>query len=310
MDRELTSQIEALLERRRRLRETADSVANRPPLLGGLKGGRDSGPPTALHLPPADYIDGPNGGKKRKKKKKKKKTAEAIIPERLPAGPPLPSARPTRGVKVVEETILRGRDIIPASRYLPQETWVEVVKKCPRKAATTATITATATAAVRPPSLPIQRETSSRAKPQKPPNSSAVTLTCPPGKYEATMRTAKASIKPEDLEITRMRFKRAVTGALTMEIPGDREGKKANALAERLTTLFAGNEEIKVVRPTKTAELRIKDLDDSVTAGEVSKAVAESGGCLVEEVRTGAVSRAPNGLARSGHLGEMSADGR
>lgn len=123
-----------------------------------------------------------------------------------------------------------------------------------------------------------------------------VTLTCPPRTYEETMKTAKASIKPEDLEITRMRFKRAVTGALTMEIPGDKDGRKAGALAERLAALFAGKEEIRVARPIKTAEIRIKDLDDSVTAGEVALAVAESGGCPAAEVRTGAVCRAPNGL--------------
>lgn len=110
------------------------------------------------------------------------------------------------------------------------------------------------------------------------------------------MRTAKASIKPEDLEITRMRFKRVVTGALTMEIPGDRDGRKAGALAECLAALFAGNEEIRVARLIKTVELRIKDLDDSVTAGEVAQAVAESGDCLVADVKTGAVSWAPNGL--------------
>lgn len=196
----------------------------------------------------------------------------------------------------MEETTLRGRDIIPASRFRPQETWVEVVRRRPGRT-TTAVATAAGTAsAVRPSSLPARREAGSRVKPQKPPNSSAVTLTCPPGKYEATMRTAKSSIKPEDMDITRMHFKRAVTGALTMEIPGDKDGKKASALAERLTALFAGNEEIRVARPIKTAELRVKDLDDSVTAGEVSGAVAESGGCPAEEVRAGAVSRAPNGL--------------
>lgn len=80
-----------------------------------------------------------------------------------------------------------------------------------------------------------------------------------------------------------------------MKSPG-KEGKRASALAERLTTLFEGNEEVRIARPTKTAELRIKDLDDSVTAEEVALAVAESGECLVGEVKTGIVSRAPNGL--------------
>lgn len=58
------------------------------------------------------------------------------------------------------------------------------------------------------------------------------------GLYEA-----KASIKLEDLEITKFNFKRAVTGALTLEIPGDKDDK-AGALAGRMQSLFAGNEEI------------------------------------------------------------------
>lgn len=61
-------------------------------------------------------------------------------------------------------------------------------------------------------------------------------------------------------------------------------------------SLFKGNEEIKIARPIKTAELRIKGLDDSVIAGEVAQAVAKSGGCTVTEVKTRTVSRAPNGL--------------
>lgn len=93
-----------------------------------------------------------------------------------------------------------------------------------------------------------------------------------------------------------VRFKRAVTGALTIEIPGNKEGKRASALAERLASLFEGNEEVRIARPIKTAELRIKDLDDSVTAGEVAQAVAGSGECSIEEVKTGVISRTPNGL--------------
>lgn len=124
------------------------------------------------------------------------------------------------------------------------------------------------------------------------------------------MRTAKSSINPEELDIKRMRFKRAVTGALTIEIPGDKEGKRANALAERLLSLFAGKEEVRIARPTKTVELRIRNLDDSVTAEEVALAVAESGECLLTEIKRGAVSRALNGLGQVAAANRIVAAGR
>lgn len=296
LDRQLTVRIEKLLEQRKRLRETVEDVANRPPLAGKTQGERSSGPLPSLRPPPADYIDGPGG--KRRKKKKKKAGGEAI-PGGSSALASSSSVGPVKGLRVVEDATLRGRDIIPISRFQPKESWVEVVGRRARRTA------ATDTRPLHPPPMGGRGAEVPRAraggrmtavKPQKPPNSSAVTLTCPPGTYEEAMRTAKASIKPEDLEITRMRFKRAVTGALTMEIPGDKEGRKAAALAERLAALFADKEEIRVARPIKTAEIRIKNLDDSVTAGEVALAVAEFGGCSAANVRTGAVSRAPNGL--------------
>lgn len=217
--------------------------------------------------PPADYVDG--GGKRKKKKKKKKKTTDGISSTIWFT--PFTSMELARGIKVVEETMLRGWNLIPVTRYRPEDTWVEVVGRKARKATN---------AGVRPlVSLPPTQTRGTRTKmdatrltsravvkPQKPPSSSAFTLTCPPGKYEA----ARASINPEDLAITKMHFKRAITGALTIEIPGDKDGQKTSALAERLTSLFKGNEEVKIARSIKTAELRVKNLDDSVTVEEVS----------------------------------------
>lgn len=63
-----------------------------------------------------------------------------------------------------------------------------------------------------------------------------------------------------------------------------------------MRNLFAGNEEVRIARPIKTSELRIKDLDDSVTAEEVALAVAEAGECQTADVKAGTISRASNGL--------------
>lgn len=120
LDRKLSIQIEELLERRARLRETADRVTNRPPLKGLSREERNAGL-SPLRPPPADYVDGPGGGRRKKKKKKKKKTAVGTSLVTRPAS--FLPVEPARGIKVVEKTTLRGRDLIPVTRYRPEETW-------------------------------------------------------------------------------------------------------------------------------------------------------------------------------------------
>ncbi|XP_068622849.1 uncharacterized protein [Battus philenor] len=48
---------------------------------------------------------------------------------------------------------------------------------------------------------------------------------------------------------------------------------------------------VKISRPVKTSEIRLRDLDDAVSPGEVAEAVAEAGGCSVDDVKVGDVHR-------------------
>lgn len=290
MDDELTIQIERLVEKRSRLRDTVDDVSNRPPLSRSTREGQGSQPPRA---PPS----APVGNTGVEKGEKKKKTGDAPV---IAGANSSPSGKPPGKPRVMGVETLRDRDMVRISRGPPEESWVEVVRRKRKPATTTprsqplpSTRAATDKAGAR---APARGEAAPKTKLQRPPGSSAVTLTCPAGRYEAYMRQAKASIKLEDLEITKLNFKTAVTGALALEIPGDKDGSKAGALACRMQALFAGNEEVRMARPIKTAELRIKDLEDSVTAEEVALAVAEVGECRPEDIKAGAVSRAPNGL--------------
>lgn len=83
-----------------------------------------------------------------------------------------------------------------------------------------------------------KKEAASRLKQtrRRPPRTAAVTLICPPEQYTQAMRVAKESIKLEELKIQTVRPKKAVTGALILEIPGPEGKKKANALKEKLET--------------------------------------------------------------------------
>ncbi|XP_024869086.1 uncharacterized protein LOC112452881 [Temnothorax curvispinosus] len=112
------------------------------------------------------------------------------------------------------------------------------------------------------------------------PRSAAVVITSAGGEYEELLKEARSNINLAELGITKgLKPKRAMTGGLIIEIPGSGNSDKADKLAERLTQLFEGRSDVKVSRPMKTAEIRVLDLDDSVTAENLAEAIAELGGC-------------------------------
>ncbi|KAF9800024.1 hypothetical protein SFRURICE_000424, partial [Spodoptera frugiperda] len=83
-------------------------------------------------------------------------------------------------------------------------------------------------------------------------------------------------------------MKVTATGARLLEVPGATSGPTADALAERIRACL-GADEARVSRPTKCLDLRILGLDDSVTEHEVVAAVARTGGCPVDQVKTGTI---------------------
>lgn len=127
------------------------------------------------------------------------------------------------------------------------------------------------------------------------PRTPAVTITAPSGQYGTILREARAKIDLAPLGITEIRPRRAITGAMILEIPGDKEGNKADALAGKLTELFAGEESIKITRPYKKAELRIRGLDDSVNTTEIIEALSREGKCSVDQIKLGDIKWSPNG---------------
>ncbi|XP_022831316.1 uncharacterized protein LOC111359856 [Spodoptera litura] len=90
-------------------------------------------------------------------------------------------------------------------------------------------------------------------------------------------------------------LKVTATGARLLEVPGATSGPTADALAERLRVCL-GADEARVSRPTKCLELRIMGLDDSVTEEEVVAAVARTGECPAEQVKTGTIRPDNSGL--------------
>lgn len=121
-------------------------------------------------------------------------------------------------------------------------------------------------------------------------------ITCPQRQYKEVLRLATSQINPANLGIEGMSARRAVTGAHIFEIGGPDKQQKADALAGKIREVLADREDVKVTRPTMTAELKIKDLHDAIEVEEVQRAIASSGNCDLGLVKIGPIQRTGRGL--------------
>ncbi|XP_013163266.1 PREDICTED: neurofilament heavy polypeptide-like, partial [Papilio xuthus] len=250
-----------------RLPEPAQSGWIKVGAKGKTKASTSSSTPAASS--PSTTALAAQSGQKAKKKsvKKKKKTAKKQETER-----PLPPA--------------------PASM---KESMASVVKRGLREKAPTV---------IRSAPTPKKKE-QEKAKPSpklRAPKTSAVVVTLHPTAVEKGVTYAKAlaearqKVNLKDLEIESVRFKRAATGASIIEVPGADSAPKADLLAERLREVFGNGGDVTVSRPTKTAELLVAGLDDSVTKEEVTAAVCAKGGCAADHVKVGSLRQERSGL--------------
>ncbi|XP_076764848.1 uncharacterized protein LOC143431794 [Xylocopa sonorina] len=133
------------------------------------------------------------------------------------------------------------------------------------------------------------------------PTTAAVTLALPQGSaasYADVMAAAKKRICLKDLGIEEVRTRKALTGALILEITGEGRDEKADALAAKLRTVFTP-EEVKITRPTKRVGMRVYRIDDSLSTSEIVEAIAAAGGCQKEDIRAGPMKIGYTGM---GHL--------
>ncbi|CAK1598352.1 unnamed protein product [Parnassius mnemosyne] len=134
------------------------------------------------------------------------------------------------------------------------------------------------------------------------PKTAAVVITLKPDAekkgvtYRDLLAKAKEAVDLGELGITGgLRLKVTQTGARMLEIPGESSGATADALAAKLRASLNADE-ARVSRPVRCADLRIMGLDDSVSEEELVAAVARSGGCTTDQVRSGAIRPDQQGM--------------
>lgn len=105
----------------------------------------------------------------------------------------------------------------------------------------------------------------------------------------------RSKIELRSMGIESLRQRRAATGAIIYEVPGEASSDKADQLATKLREEL-NPKEVKVARPTKMAELRLSGLDDMTESRDVVEALAAAGGCVTWEIQVGTIRRLRGGL--------------
>ncbi|XP_045539741.1 neurofilament heavy polypeptide-like [Papilio machaon] len=266
---------------------TATAEPTPVPSLGAQKTAGTKVPPVPAQPGPSGLTrQAPNGPKKKNKKdskkgaKKKEKTRPSTSEnsKSSPVAPVAPSnvAPPRR----------------PPNPDALEENWVTVGRngKAQRQKSKAA---------------PTQAPTSAPApRPQrlKVPRSSAVVVTLTEAAinkgltYSSVLKEARSKLDlKEVIGIEAVQFRRAVTGATIIRIPGATSAPKADILAQKLQEIYQ-NDDIKVSRPEKMIDIKIEGLDDSTTPEEVKEAIVKKGTCAADQVRTGQLRQNRSGL--------------
>lgn len=173
--------------------------------------------------------------------------------------------------------------------------WTQVVKKNKKN-----NWTAPKPAAAAVTKQVIRKETLKTPGPKKAPKTPAIVLTLSPDEiaggntYAHAIKKIKSTVSLRELGIGPAVFRTTITGARLIELPKETPPELADKLAAQIKAALGDS--AKVARPTKMAELRIQDLDDSISTEELKAALAQKSGCSPDKVSVGNVYTGRRGL--------------
>lgn len=113
-------------------------------------------------------------------------------------------------------------------------------------------------------------------------------------------RKEKIKEKGEKVKLEEIQYlivKRAITGAILLEVPGEESKRNADKLAAALRRTLREKKGVTVGRPEKKGELRVWGLDPSVTPTDICESIAREGGCILGEVQMGPIRKTGRGLS-------------
>jgi hypothetical protein len=143
-----------------------------------------------------------------------------------------------------------------------------------------------------------RHQTSKTATLPRTPRTSAVTLTPSEGSkmsYADVITTARQNIPFAEIGVESVDMKRAMTGAIIIKVPGDKDREKASLLAPRLAKVLDPTT-VRVAAPVRMVKLRVVEVDISVTKEELRQALALAAGCGGAEVQVEQIGAFRGGL--------------
>ncbi|XP_070530033.1 uncharacterized protein [Cardiocondyla obscurior] len=100
------------------------------------------------------------------------------------------------------------------------------------------------------------------------------------------MAEVRAKINLSEVGISeKVTMRTTATGALLIQVSGSENDCKADALAGQMKQVLANREDVKISRPTISAEIRVWPLEPSITKDEVIEAVTSKGLCQPRDMR-------------------------
>ncbi|XP_018404618.1 PREDICTED: uncharacterized protein LOC108781203 [Cyphomyrmex costatus] len=147
------------------------------------------------------------------------------------------------------------------------------------------------------PNLSVSQQGRKAVVQRRAPRMAAIQISCRGDiSHAQVMSIAKQRVDIGALGIEDIRPRKARTGALLLEIPGKEGQRKADSLAVEMRRALQDHEDVLISRPEKMVELRLRDLEASVSADDVRSRVVELTGCDSNSVKVGEINISFNGL--------------
>lgn len=213
--------------------------------------------------------------------------------------PPRNVGRKTEEVSELREVQATQASIMPENELELENEWVNVISKNEKKKVRKKQ---TGSEMIKGKGKELPKEESSRLKPsqqgikRRPPRTAAVAIrgTEDGFSYAEALKTLRGKISLPELKIERSHIRKAASGGILIEIPGENRNKKAEELKNRIAGVLG--EAARVTRPTVKGEIRIMGMDDSVVPEEVADVLAVLGKCDPEEIKVGTIRPMRNGM--------------
>ncbi|XP_026747022.1 actin cytoskeleton-regulatory complex protein PAN1-like [Trichoplusia ni] len=113
--------------------------------------------------------------------------------------------------------------------------------------------------------------------------------------YATVLTKARAGVDLNamgvDMAADPIRIRKAQTGARVLQLPKNVGQEAADEMAKKLEAIYGGD--VRVTRPVRCAELRVSNLDDSVTKDEVRDVAARQSQCAPDRIKVGDLRPSP-----------------